>query len=318
MNSSCIRLLICLLLVSTITLPAVADQSYKFSGGPDGGVFMHITNAITHLAKENKIKINQYSSNGSIENIRKLNSGKADFAIAYSCDVFLAQKGLLTGDPRKYENIRVIGYLYSAPAQMVVRNDGTIRSLRDLAGKKVGVGDAGSGAAFHAERMFTELNIWHKMRPHFMGYNSAATSFQNKQLDAFWIFSGYPNSAIYETALKADIKLLDLWGETEIAGIPTLYPFYKKAIIPANTYKGQTEPVSTIQDSALWIASKDVSEQAVYDLLKTVYSANGLKYMSGIHSATKGMNINSGLDGVITTLHPGAERFWIEKGIIVK
>jgi TRAP transporter TAXI family solute receptor len=289
---------------------------YKFSGGPSGGTFMYYANAISNYMKKNGMKVLASASNGSVENVRLVNSGRANFAVAYSGDTFLARNGRLTGDSRTYEDVRALGYFYGAPAHLIVRADSPINSMGDLDGKRIGVGGAGSGAAANAERAFGTVGVWDSMKKQFIGYRNAAAAFKNKQLDGFWVFAGFPNSSVIEAALQTDIKILSIYDEAEAKGVFKAFPFLAPVTIPANTYKGQAEAVKTFQGNAIWIANKDVSADDVYKMLKSVYSEAGLKYMISQHKSAKAMSVEGGLKGIVTPLHPGAEKFWKEMGVL--
>ncbi|MBI9077881.1 MAG: TAXI family TRAP transporter solute-binding subunit [Desulfatibacillum sp.] len=295
-------------------------KMYKFSGGPSGGTFQYYASAITSLTKDSLkgsgLKVLASSSGGSIENIRLINANRAQMAVAYAGDVFLARNGKLKNDEKKYEDVLALGYFYGAPAQLVVRADSAIQKSSDLQGKRVGVGNAGSGAAASCELFLTELGIWDNVDRRFQGYRAAADAFKNNQLDAFWLLVGYPNASVIEAALQTDIRLIDVYRDAEEAGLFEKYPYYTKVVIPAGTYKGVDTPTNTYQDSALWVASPSMSAEDAYNLLSLVYSDEGLKFMVETHKSAKAMSIENGLKGVKTPLHPGAEKFWLEKGIL--
>ena len=103
------------------------------------------------------VEVSNMASAGSVENIRRVNSGEADFGIAYSGDTYLARTGQLPKDTRKYENVLALAYLYGAPAHLIVLDGSGINAVSDLAGKRVAVGGAGSGAAASAQRYFDDL-----------------------------------------------------------------------------------------------------------------------------------------------------------------
>jgi TRAP transporter TAXI family solute receptor len=292
------------------------STAYRFSGGPSGGTFQYYASAISTIAKKNNLKVLASSSGGAIENIRTTNSGKSSFAVTYSGHVYAAINGNLKNDEKKYNNVLAVSYLYGAPAQLVVRKDSDIDSPTQLSDKKVGVGNAGSGAAANAEIYFTQIGIWDKMDREFLGYRSAANAFKNGQLDAFWVFVGYPNASVMEAALQNDIKLLDTYFAGEAEGLFKDYPFFDKVTIPAKTYRGQSKAVNTFQDAALWVANKDVPADVVYNLMKAVYSEDGLKYMVEVHQSAKAMTVENGVKGIVTPLHPGAIKFWKEKGVL--
>lgn len=291
-------------------------QMFRFSGGPSGGTFQYYASAISTLAKRNNIKVLASSSGGAIENIRTVNSAKSSFAITYSGNIYAARRGLLKQDERKYENVLAVSFLYAAPAQLVVGEKSGIDSPAELVGKRVGIGNAGSGAAANAEIFFTTLGIWDDIKREHLGYRAAADAFKNGQVDAFWVFVGYPNAAVIEASLQNNIKLLDTWQVANDSGLFEKHPYFTAATIPANTYRRQTTEVSTFQDAALWVANKDIPSELVYNLLKIVYGDEGLAYMVEVHKSAGAMSIQSGLDGIITPLHPGAEKFWKEKGLI--
>jgi TRAP transporter TAXI family solute receptor len=295
---------------------AVKSQVFKFSGGPSGGTFQYYASAISTISKKAGIRVLASSSGGSIENIRTVNSGKSSFAVAYSGHVYAGSKGNLKNDDRTYKNVLAVAFLYAAPAQLIVKKSSSITDPSQLINKRIGVGNAGSGAAANAEIFFTQIGIWDKISKDNLGYRSAANAFKNGQLDAFWVFAGYPNASVLEAALQSDVNLLNTYQIGKEKGLFENYPYFEKNVIPANTYKGQTEEVVTFQDAALWVASAKVSEEVVYKMLQKVFSDEGLKNMVEVHKSAKAMSIDTGTKGIVTPLHPGAEKFWREKGVI--
>lgn len=290
---------------------------YTFSGGPSGGTFQYYASAITTIAQKEGQKILARSSGGSIENIRLVNSQKSDFAVAYSGHVYSGAHGKLKNDIKHYEDVLVLAYLYGAPAQLVVKAGDGIDSPLDLLDKRVGVGNAGSGAAANAEIYFGALGIWDKMDREFLGYRNAATAMQNGQLDAFWVFTGYPSASILEVAMQTNIRLLDTYSAGASVGLFDRNPFFTGVTIPANTYKGQTEAIASFQDGALLVANSKVPDNFVHQILNSIFSQEGLEYLVSVHNSAKSMSVETGLKGVVTTIHPGALKFWQEKGISI-
>lgn len=291
-------------------------QMYKFSGGPSGGTFQYYASAISTLAKKDKIKVLASSSGGSIENIRTVNSGKSKFAIAYSGHVYAGLKGKLPRDNKTYENVLAVSFLYGAPAQLIVKKNSGITNPSQLIGKRVGVGNAGSGAAANAEIYFKQLGLWNDINKEFLGYRGAAGAFKNGQLDAFWVFAGFPNASVLEAALQSDVELINTYEPGARKKLFDDYPYFGEVIIPANTYNGQDKEIRTFEDAALWVVNKDVPEEVVYNLLKKVYSDDGLKYMIEVHKSAKEMTVQQGTKRIVTPFHPGAEKFWKEKGLL--
>ena len=174
-----------------------------FGGGPAGGTFQVVANAVQVYKPVKAItsfSVKAQTSAGSVENLRKTNAGKQQMSTVYSGHVWLGRNGKMKNDPNKYTNVLAVAWLYGAPAQLVVRADSGIKSVMDLKGKKVGVGNAGSGAFANCELFFSHLGVWDKIERNAMGYNDAAAAFGNNQLDAFWLFTAFPSGAVIMAA----------------------------------------------------------------------------------------------------------------------
>jgi TRAP transporter TAXI family solute receptor len=298
---------------------AFAGKRIVFAGGPAGGTFQVVANAIQTYKPIKNIKafrVKAQSSAGSVENLRKINSGRSDFGVVYSGHVFLGRNGKMKNDAKKYENVLAVSFLYGAPAQLVVRKGSGIQSTKDLAGKKVGVGNAGSGAFANCELFFNHLGIWDKIERNAMGYNDAAAAFGNKQLDAFWLFTAFPSGAVIMAAQTNDIALIDLGADAESSGFYKEYPYFSKLSVPAGTYKGVDIDTPSFQDSALWVANANVSADVVYKLLSTIYTDDGLAHMVNQKETFKAMTVENAVNGIVTPMHPGAIKFWKEKGVL--
>ncbi len=298
---------------------ALAKERIVFGGGPAGGTFQVVANAIQvydPIKELSDIRVQAQSSAGSVENLRKTDAGRQQMSVVYSGHVYQGRNGKMKNDPKKYENVMAVAFLYGAPAQLVVKAGSGIKSVKDLEGKKVGVGNAGSGAFANCELFFTHMGIWDKIERNAMGYNDAAQAFGNNQLDAFWLFVGYPTGAVMMAAQTNDIDMVDLDKDAVSSGFYKEYPYFAKVTIPASTYKGVDYDVSSFQDAALWVANKDVSADAVYEMLSLIYTDEGLAHMVSQKKTFKSMSIESGPTGVVTPFHPGAEKFWKEKGVL--
>lgn len=295
-----------------------ARGNYTFAGGPSGGTFQYYASAIATLggrAPEVNARVLARATEGSVENVRLVNSGDADIGVVYSGHVYSARHGLLEQDDRRYENVMAVAYLYGAPAQLVVRRSSGITDPRQLAGKRVALGNAGSGAAYNAEVFFKALGIFDQLRTEYLGYRNAAEAFGNRQLDAYWVFAGFPAAAVMESALQNDVRLLDLYDAAEQVGLFRDYPYFTEVVIPAGTYQGQSADVRTFQDATIWVANANVPEDVVYNLLRTVFSDEGLEHMVTVHESATEMSIENGTRGIVTPFHPGAVRFWNEHGV---
>jgi len=305
--------------MTLVAATAVGLDRLAFSGGPEGGTFQYFSNGIAiRLSKDlSNVEVSNMASAGSLEDLRRVRSGEADFGIVYSGDTYLGRNGKLTNDDRKYENVYAMAFLYGAPAHLIVKADSGIDKVADLEGKRIAVGGAGSGAAGAAERYFKSLGLWDKMNVEFLGYSKAASALGDNLIDAFWVFAGFPNSSVIQAAASNKIKILSVVEAGKAAGFFDEYPFYTNLTIPAGTYSGVDYDVASFQDSALWVAGAHVSADVVYDALADIYSKEGLAYMVKVKSTAKSMSVKGGLDGVVTPVHPGAEKFWKEQGLTI-
>lgn len=306
-------------LTVALAIGPVAEAAKKrlaFGGGPTGGTFQYFANGIAILLSKNivDLEVSSEGTGGSAENLKRLNAGDIDFGIVYSVDLWLGSKGELPKDAKAYTKVRPMAYLYGAPAQLVVRKDSGITDPKQLSGKKVAVGNAGSGAALSAQRFFEALGIWSQMEPQFLGYSAAASALGDNKIDAFWVLVGYPNASIIEASTTNDIVLLDVDKAAKEGGFYDKYPAYAPTKIPAGTYKGQEQAISSFKDSALWCTQDKVDAQTVYQAMTVVFSPEGLDHMVKAHKAAAEMTIESGIDGIPLPLAKGAEKFWIEKG----
>ncbi|KPK35243.1 MAG: C4-dicarboxylate ABC transporter substrate-binding protein [Nitrospira bacterium SG8_35_1] len=301
-------------------LTAMAKDRLAFSGGPEGGTFQYFSNGIaTRLSKNiDNLEVSNMASAGSLENLRRVNSGDADFGIVYSGDTYLGRNGRLTQDTRQYTKVKAMAYLYGAPAHLIVKADSGINEVADLEGKRIAVGGPGSGAAGAAQRYFTSLGLWDKMKVEFIGYSKAAAALGDNLIDAMWVFAGYPNSSVIQAAASNKIKILDVVTAGREGGFFKDYPFYTQLIIPAGTYSGVNDDVQSFQDSALWVAGEHVNDDIVYKALADIYSKEGLGYMVKVKSTAKAMSVDKGLQGIVTPVHPGAQKFWSEKGLTIQ
>ncbi|MDH5444035.1 MAG: TAXI family TRAP transporter solute-binding subunit [Gammaproteobacteria bacterium] len=314
-----ITFLTTLCLAMGLSLEVHAAKRIVFGGGPAGGTFQVVANAVQvfeDIKKDKSIRVKAQSSAGSVENLRKVNANRMQMGVVYSGHVYLGREGKLKNDKKKYKNVMAVSYLYGAPAQLIVRKGSGIKSTKDLVGKKVGVGNAGSGAFANCELFFSHMGVWDKIERNAMGYNDAANAFGNKQLDAFWLFTGFPSGAVIMAAQTNDIDLIDLGKDARDSGFLKKYPYFSKLAVPANTYKGVDHETPSFQDSALWVASDKVPADVVYNMLKAIYSDKGLKHMVGQKKTFKEMSVKTGPKGVVTPFHPGAIKFWKEKGVM--
>lgn len=310
------HLLVFVAALALLATPVMAqDYSVQIGGGPTGGTFNTFSNAMAiYVPKVNpNIKASSVGSGGSVENLKRVSSGETDFGLSYAVDSALGYVGKLPKDENKYDGLRTLGYLYGAPAQLVVNADSGINSAMDLKGKRVAVGNAGSGAAASAERFFRHIGVWDNFKPTFMGYSAAASAFKDGKIDAFWVLVGYPNRSIIEASVQAKIKLINVGVEAEKTGFYEAFA-YSPTTIPAGVYGKEVGECNTFQDSTMLVANKDLSEDLVYTIMKTLWSKDGMEAMVTAAKTFQEMTLESAFRGASVPLHPGAVKFWKEQG----
>lgn len=303
-----------------LTSPAVqaGDFKVKVGGGPTGGTFNIFANAMAvYLPKHmDDIKVIAVGSGGSVENVNKVSDDKFNFGLCYSVDLALGREGKLPPHNKVCDGTLALGFLYGAPAQLVVRANSDIHSLQDLKGKTVAVGDAGSGAAASAERFLGHLGLWNDIDHPFVGYSAAVKSFLDGEIDALWVLVGYPNRAIIQISVQTDVRLIDLGTDAEKSGFFDAYA-YAPIEIPAGTYGEGTPAVASFLDHTLLCANKDVPAEIVFEIMKSLWSKSGLKAMADAKKTFRPMSLDTGFTGISSSLHPGAVRFWEKKGHVV-
>jgi len=251
-----------------ISAVGLAAERIVFGGGPAGGTFQIFASAIQTygpIKESADYRVRAQSSAGSVENLRKVDQGKMQFGVIHSGHLHLGRAGRLKNDGKKYEKVLAVAYLYGSVAQLVVRKDSGIARVQDLEGKKVGVGNAGSGAFANCELFFTHLGVWDKIERNAMGYSDA----------------------VMMAAQTNAIDLLDLDQDATESGFYEQYPNFTRIEIPPGSYKGVDKAVASFQDSALWVANAKVPDKIIYDLLSKLYTDEGLAYLvriSGGHN----------------------------------
>ena len=274
--------LICLVVAGLAIAPgAIGAEKFKgkIGGGPTGGTFNTFANAMSvYVPKQlDGVKLSAVGSGGSVENVKRVSSGESNFGLCYAVDSALGRAGSLPKDDTKYDGVRAMGFLYGAPAQLVVRADSEFKSAKDLVGKKVAVGNAGSGAAASAERFFRHIEVWDNFNHQFLGYSQAASAFKDGKIDAFWVLVGYPNRAIIEASVQVDIRLIDVGKDAVESGFYDAYA-YIPVDIPAGTYGDDMPACSSFQDATFLCANKAVPTDVVYNVMNTLWSTEYIRW----------------------------------------
>jgi TRAP transporter TAXI family solute receptor len=255
------------------------------------------------------------SSNGSVANIEAIATGQVDSGFAQSDVAYWAHTGttiyLETG---KVSGIRAIAGLYPESIHLVARKGSNIRSILDLAGKRVSLDEQGSGTLVDSRLILTAFGLEEKdLQAFYMKPIPAIEKMKIGALDAFFIVAGYPANAVVELAKTAGAELIPIEGP-EIDLLIDKYGFLTRSSIPDGTYEGIGE-VNTISVGAQWIISETVDEELVYNITKALWTDTSQQLLRAGHPKGREITLKTALDGIAIPLHPGAERFYKEAGL---
>jgi hypothetical protein len=251
-----------------------------------------------------------------VANIDAVASGEVDSGFAQSDVAYWAYTG--TGiylEAGKKENIRAIASLYPESIHLVARKGSKIRSILDLAGKRVSLDEQGSGTLVDARLILAAFGLSEKdIEPVYLKPIPSIEKMEAGELDAFFIVAGYPANAVAELARVEGAELIPIEGP-EIDAMLSKYGFLTRGSIPAGTYEGIGE-VNTINVGAQWIVGERADEEMIYKLTKALWNEASEQLLQNGHPKGREITLKTALDGIAIPLHPGAERYYKEVGLI--
>ena len=283
--------------------------------GGVGGTYYPLGGALASVWTKylDNVTVSAQSTGASVENTQLLENGEVELALTQNDLAEYAVKGeyMFT---KKYEKMQLIGRLYSEPIQVFVRNDSGIKSIADMAGKRISVSYPGSGANANAEQLLGVFGITvNDIQAEYPSNSDTADRMKDGLLDGMLTTTGAPNATFQEMCMSADCTLLSL-SEEDCDQIIAQYPFFAKYTIPAGSYEGQTEDVQTLCVQSVLAVSTDLSEDLVYDLTKTLWENQ--TELSGMLSALSDLSVDNALEGITIDYHPGAVKYYKEIGMM--
>ncbi|WP_439613596.1 TAXI family TRAP transporter solute-binding subunit [Reyranella sp.] len=256
------------------------------------------------------------ASNGSVANANAIAAGTMQSGFVQSDVAYWAYTGtgIYEGRP-KADGLRAIASLYPESFQLVARKGSGIKSVMDLKGKRLSLDEPGSGTLVDARLILAAYGLTEKdMKAEYLKTQQAADKLKDGTLDAFFSVSGWPNGAISELAVTTGIDLVPIAGP-EADGLVKKFSFFATDAIPDDAYKN-TPGVKTVSVNALWVTSIKQSEALIYAITAALWNANTRKLLDSGHAKGKVIRLEDSLQGLGIPLHPGAEKFYKEKGII--
>jgi TRAP transporter TAXI family solute receptor len=304
------------------SLPALSAERFITIGtGAETGVYYPTGGAICKFVnqtrREHHLLCSIETTDGSIFNVKSLRTQQLDFAIVQSDWQY---HGYMGSGPfthvGPFNNMRSVFSLYTEPFNIITRSDTNINTIEDLVGKRINIGNADSG---DRATMQVVMNAFHWNNANFTlaaelrGAERSQALCENK-LDAYIYMVGHPNDSIGEATTSCNAKIVSATGK-EIEHIISSHSYYTETTIPADTYRGQTEPVYSFGVAATLITSSDMPDDVVYQLVKSVFEH--FESFKQSHPALLNLTKENMISASLSApLHPGAERYYREIGLM--
>lgn len=304
--------LLVIALVGAVAAVQAAEKLVLATGGT-AGTYYPFGGAMAKIwsAKIKDMSVTAQTSGASAENVRLINKKEVELALVQSDTLdfaFNAKEAFK--EPLK--GMSAVAVLYPEIIQVVVRADSPIKSFADLKGKKVGVGAPGSGTEANFRQLMDIYGLKKEdVNPQYLSFAESADAFKDKHIDAFIVTAGIPNAGIMDVSTQHAIRILDIKGP-EAEKLIAKYPFLAPAKVPAGTYKGQDAEVDTVAVNAVLIAGNHLKEDVVYNLTKALFENQS--ELAQAHAKGKELDLNRAVKGVSIPFHPGAVKYYKEKG----
>jgi uncharacterized protein len=294
---------------------AGAQQFINVLTGGTSGVYYPLGVALSKIYGDNieGVRTQVQSTKASVENLNLLQQGRGEIAFALGDSVKAAWEGdEEAGFPRQLDKLRAIAAIYPNYIQIVASQQSGITNLEDLRGKSLSVGAPKSGTELNARQIFEAVGMSYDdlSKTEYLPFGESVELIKNRQLDATLQSAGLGVSSIKDLAVSMPVTLVSVPAEVaETLGIP-----FQAATIPAGTYEGQTEDVPTLAITNILVTHSDVSDEVAYEMAKQLFE--NLDEMVASHAAARDITIENAVEGLPIPVHPGAERYYKEKGLM--
>jgi TRAP transporter TAXI family solute receptor len=302
--------------VLTAPMASAAGSFVNVLTGSTGGVYYPLGVALAGVIGKAmpSLKTSVQATKGSVENLNLLEAERGDIAFTLGDSLADAWKGNAdAGFKSPLKKLRGIAAIYPNYIHVVARADSGIRTLADLKGKNVSVGTPKSGTELNARELFAAAGISYKDlgKVEYLPFGESVELMKNRQLDATLQSAGLGASSMRDLATAVPIVVVPI---TPAVVKKTNDPAYLAGTIPANTYQGQTSEVPTAVVQNFLVTHEGVSDDIVYGMTKALWS--NLDQLVAAHPAAKAIDIRHALDGMPIPLHPGAQKYYKEVGIL--
>ncbi|MGE6741026.1 TAXI family TRAP transporter solute-binding subunit [Allorhizobium pseudoryzae] len=294
---------------------AKAAEFINVLTGGTSGVYYPLGVALSEIYGQNikDARTQVQATKASVENLNLLQAGRGEIGFALGDSVKMAWDGNKeAGFPGKLDKLRGIAGIYSNYVQIVASKESGVTSLAELKGKSLSVGAPKSGTELNARQIFEAAGMSYKDlgKTEYLPFAESVELIKNRQLDGTLQSAGLGVASIRDLASSLPINVVAVPADvvTKI-GAP-----YTAATIPAGTYDGQTADVPTAAVGNFLITHSGVSDETAYQMTKLLFE--NLPKLTAAHAAAKAIDLKKALDGMPVPLHPGAERYYKEVGLI--
>ncbi len=318
-----IALILALLTTATVFLASCgnkSDEKIVLATGGNTGTYYGYCMAMGQILQDKTgIKFDVQSTGASKANIQLIQIGEANMAIVQNDVMYYAYTGTDLFAGTEIKDFSAVATLYPEICQIVASKESGITSVADLAGKRVSVGDAGSGVEFNAKQILAAygIDIDKDINKQNLGFGPSADALKDDKIDAFFCVAGIPTTAITDLAMGMDITVVPV-DDDKFEELSSQYEFYTRQSIPAGTYEGVTEDVKTVAVMATYIVDNDLSEDTVYNITKAIFENKD----EIAEAYTKGEELDSAkaVEGIpsVVPMHAGAAKYFKEIGVIAE
>lgn len=310
--------IIALLLALVMAIPLVACKNEKLTmgtGGTQGTYYAYGGILGRYMTEKGGIDVTITSSAGSKANIQYIKAGEYQLATVQSDVMSYAWNGTRSFEKDgKIQNFRVIAGLYAEAVQLVTM-DPSIKTVADLKGKTVSIGENNSGVYFNAIDVLNAAGLQlSDITPQYQSFGDSADALKDGKIDAAFIVAGAPTPAIDELCAAKQAYLVPIDGAVADKLMADC-PFYSVYDIPANTYKGQTQAVKTVTVKATLIVSADAAEEDVYKLTAAIF--DNIDAITAENAKGAELSLENATSGMTAPFHAGAAKYFAEKGVEV-
>ncbi len=301
--------------------PVAAETFVTIGTGGQTGVYYVVGQSVCRLLNRNSadhgIRCNAPSSGGSVANVNAIRGGEMNMGVVQSDIQYKAYEGVQSFEADgAFSDMRAMFALHGEPLTVVARKDAGISGVTDLKGKRVNIGNPGSGQRDTMDVVMGALGwtVDDLALASELGAAEQAAALGDNNIDAMVYVVGHPNGSIQEATTTVDANLVSVSGP-EIDQLISERPYYAKAIIPGGLYRGNDSDTATFGVRATLVASTATDEETVYQTVKAVFE--NFDRFKKLHPAFANLDPKEMVtEGNSAPLHPGAEKYYREQGWI--